>query len=82
MFTSNGYNNTLGGTDYVSKPNHTVIFPAGKTHATLNISIYEDNVFENNESFTLTINTSSLPSGVTRGDPGKTTVTIVDNDGK
>ena len=72
---------TLGGTDYVSV-SYTVTFPAGKTHATLNISIYDDNVFEDNESFTLTINPSSLPSGVTSGNPVETTVTIVDNDGK
>ena len=30
----------------------------------------------------LAINPSSLPTGVTRGNPGQATVTIVDDDGK
>ena len=38
--------------------------------------------FEYNENFLLTINSSSLPSNVTVGDPGEAIVTIVDNDRK
>ena len=37
---------------------------------------------EGDENFKLNINSSSLPSNVTRGDPGQATVTIVDDDGK
>ena len=35
---------------------------------------------ENDESFTLTIMGHSLPDDVTRGTPGRTRITIVDND--
>ena len=45
------------------------------------ILINDDNIFEENENFTLTIN-SSLPTGVMVGNPGQATVTIVDNDCK
>jgi len=38
-------------------------------------------ILEGNEDFTLTID-PSLPSGVSVGDPGEATVTIVDDDGK
>ena len=58
------------------------MFPAGVTNAPLNILINDDNILEDDENFTVTINSSSLPSGVTVGDPGEATVTIKDNDGK
>ena len=67
--------------DYISGP-YTVTFTAGTIHASFNVSITDDNVFERNENFLLTIHPSSLPSNVTVGDPGQVTVTIVDNDGK
>ena len=70
-----------GGTDYVSGP-YTVTFPARRTHATFNISIINDNIFEGNENFILTINSTSLPTDVTVGDPGPASVTIVEDDGK
>ena len=38
-------------------------------------------ILEGNENFMLTIN-QTLPTGVTRGNPGEATVTIVDNDHK
>ena len=46
------------------------------------ISITNDNTFEGNENFILIINSSSLPSNITHGDPGQATVTIVDDDGE
>ena len=67
--------------DYDSGP-YTVQFNAGDTRVSFNVSVYDDNILERNETFNLLINTSSLPSGVTVDDPGQTTVTIVDNDGK
>ena len=67
--------------DYISGP-YNVIFPAGKTTAAFPVPIIDDNILEENENFTLTINSSSLPSNVTVGDPGEATVTIVDNDRK
>ena len=67
--------------DYASGP-YTVTFPAGERNISLNISINDDNIFEHNEKFTLTINVSSLPSDVYIGNRNETIVTIVDNDGK
>ena len=52
-------------------------FPAGVTTFLLNISITNDTICENNETFALTINSSS---DVTSVDPDKATVTIVDDD--
>ena len=62
--------------DYTSGP-YSVTFPAGVMSVPFNISINYDNIFEDNENFTLTIN-SSLPTGVMVDNPGQTTVTIID----
>ena len=70
-----------GGVDYESG-SYSVIIPAGEKNVSLNISINDDNIFEHNENFVLTINASSLPSDVYIGNRNKTIVTIVDNDGK
>ena len=51
------------------------------TIAPFDIQINDDNILENNENFMLTINQSSLPTGITVGSP-QAIVTIVDNDGK
>ena len=67
--------------DYISGP-YTVTFPAGQTTATFNISINDDDIGEGDESFTLTINETSLPTNVTRGIFGEATVAIVNDDGK
>ena len=65
--------------DYDSGP-YTVTFPAGVTTATFNVPINDDNILEGNENFMLTINETSLPTGVTRGTPAEAIVTIVDDD--
>ena len=67
--------------DYTSGP-YTVTFPAGQTTATFDVPINDDNILEGDEDFMLTIDETSLPTDVTRGIPGKATVTIVDYDGK
>jgi len=67
--------------DYNSGP-YPVTFPVGVTSVTFGIPITDDNILEGNENFTLTIDQSSLPTNVNRGDPGEATVTIVDNDCK
>ena len=67
---------TGGGIDYGSGP-YNVMFPATVTKASLNISINNDDVVEQNETFSLTINSSS---DVTVVDPDKAVVTIVDDD--
>ena len=65
--------------DFTSGP-YTITFPAGQTTATFDVPINDDNIYEINEDFMLTIDETSLPTGVTRGSPGEATVTIVDND--
>ena len=67
--------------DHDSGP-HPITIDVGQTTATFNVTINDDNILEGNENFTLTINSSSLPTGVTRGDHGQATVTIMDNDSK
>ena len=66
--------------DYTSGP-FSVTFRAGVMSVPFSISINDDNILEDDENFTLTIN-SSLPTGVMVGNPGQATVTIVDNDCK
>ena len=66
--------------DYTSG-SYSVTFPAGVMSVPFSISINDDNIFENNENFILTIN-PSLPTGVMVDNPGQATVTIVDNDCK
>ena len=65
--------------DYTSGP-YTVTFRAGQTTATFNIPIINNDIAEGNENFMLNINETSLLTGITRGDPGGSTVLIVDND--
>ena len=50
-----------GGDDYDSGP-FSAIFPAGKTVATFNVSIIDDDIVEGTETFELSINPFSLPS--------------------
>ena len=61
---------------------YTVIFSAGVNLSQLNILITDDNILEDDETFNLTINQSSLPDGVVVVDPSQVTVTIMDNDGE
>ena len=69
------------GEDYVSTLFYNVVFHAGMTNVSFNISIYDDNMLEGSESFILNINPTSLPGSVTVDDPGQATVMIVDDDG-
>ena len=52
------------------------------TSTTFDISINDDNILEGDKNFMLNIGSSSLPPGVTHGDPSSATVTIVDDDSK
>ena len=70
---------TGGGVDYNSGP-YTVTFTAGQTTALLNIPINDDNIFEDDETFRLTIDPSSLPSRVMLLPLCRLNGTIVDND--
>lgn len=73
--------NLTGGIDYKFAKNY-VIFNAGKTSVILHNPVIDDDTVESDEYFTLTINPPSLSTGVIVGDPGQTTVTIVDEDGE
>jgi len=67
--------------DYGSGP-YDVIIPAGDTSFTFDVTIIDDDILENDEDFNLTIVPGTLPNGVTSGDPGRSTVTIINDDGK
>ena len=71
----------VGDIDYNSGP-YAVQFNAGDSRVSFNVSVNDDKILEGNETFNLTINAFSLPSSITVDNPGQTTVTIVDNDGK
>ena len=66
--------------DYTSGP-YSVTFPAEVTSVPFYIPINDDNIFEDNENFILTI-ISSLSTGVQSGNPDQAIVDIVDNDRK
>ena len=68
----------LGNVDYDPGP-YSVLFAAGETVKSFNISIFDNNTFESLESFTLTI---SPPSFVLLGNPHQAIITIIDDDGK
>ena len=65
--------------DYKSGP-FDVEFPAGATIVSLPISITNDKILENNETFFLSILRITLPSGLYIGIPFQSAVTIVDDD--
>ena len=56
--------------------------PAGQISVLFNVPINDDNVFEENEEFLLTIDQSSSLNGVIIGSPNVAVVNISDNDGK
>ena len=60
-----------------------VTFPAGDTsyRAFFEISIFNDNLAEGNELFSLAIVNSSLPEGVDLGRPQEAVVTITEGNG-
>lgn len=68
------------GEDYIFS-SFTVEFGARVTHVPFNVSINNDNILEGNETFNLTVNSSSLPSEVTVTNRSQVIVTIVDDDG-
>ena len=69
---------SLGGVDYTAGP-YTVTFTAGQTSASFGITINDDNILERSETFTIEVDSSSLPTGVSVGGTSQATVAI-DND--
>jgi len=72
---------TGGGVDYDSGP-YTVRFPAGQTSVLFDIFINDDNILEENEIFSLTIDSGTLPDHIVVDTSHEVTVIILDNDGK
>ena len=56
--------------------------PAGQMSVPFDVPINDDNVFEENEEFLLTVGQFSSLNGVIIGSPNVTVVTILDNDGE
>ena len=52
------------------------------TTVTFSVTLKDDSSKEDNETFTLSIDSSSLPNGINVGDHVQTTVIILNNDGK
>ena len=70
----------IGGSDYVTGP-YNVVIPAGETNVKFSVIIMDDNILETNETINLAIKSNMLPNKITRANPGRAVVTIVDNDG-
>ena len=68
-----------GGVDYFSGP-YNVTFPIGSTNVSFDITIVDDNVFEFDEIFNISI--TSITNGPIVGTPAVATVTIIDNTSK
>ena len=71
----------IGGDDYPSGP-YEVTFPAGVTSMSFNISVNDDDIYEDDENFILTINIDSLPDGIITGSPSAVIMIIRDDDSK
>ena len=69
------------GVDYGSGQ-YNVTIPAGSVNTSFDIPITDDNIFEQNEIFYLTIDQSSSLNGVIIGSPNEAVVNIFDNDRK
>ena len=74
---------TSDGEDYTGG-DYPVIFPAGSTKENFSIPITNDDIFETDENFflTLVIPPPAQAIGVMRGDPFMATVTIINDEGE
>ena len=74
---------TSDGEDYTGG-DYPVIFPAGSTKESFSIPITDDDIFETDETFflTLVIPPPAQVIGVMRGDPFMATVTIINDEGE
>ncbi|MBD2322527.1 MULTISPECIES: Calx-beta domain-containing protein, partial [unclassified Desertifilum] len=68
-----------GGQDYDNTP-QTITFAANQTTATLTVPITDDDIFEGDETFTLSLANPSNNAVI--GAQSTATVTIIDNDGQ
>ena len=70
-----------GGSDYITEL-YNVVIPAGEANVKFSVTIMDDNILETDETINLAINSNALPNKITRANPGRAVVTIVDNDGQ
>ena len=68
-----------GDCDYEAGP-YFVTIPAGETESAFIASIKDDDVYESDETFQLVIDHSGLPSRISRADPYRSTVTILNDE--
>ena len=61
---------------------YEILFAAGETSVSFNISIFEDETKDDNEMFVLTIINKMLPDRVSAGNPNMSTVIIADTTGE
>ena len=73
------YNIKGGGVDYYSGP-YNVTFPIGSTIASFDITIIDDGVLEDDEIFSVSIDSITNDHNV--GTPAVATVTIIDTTSK
>ena len=73
-----------GGEDYDTGPSThmKIIFPAGTPFVEFHVAVIDDNIFEQTETFQVTILPVSLPYGVILGNITTTMVDIVDEESK
>ena len=75
-------NFVTGNMDYHPRP-FSITFRASVNSIPVIVGLIDDNTFEGNENFTLTIDPSSLPNNVMVTEPSKVVVVISDdNDGR
>ena len=80
ILNGSNFNNAYLANDYTFGQYNVTIL-AGDTVGLLDITIINDNVVEETESFNLTINAISLPEGIYTGDPNTTIINIINSDG-
>ncbi|XP_065917231.1 uncharacterized protein [Dysidea avara] len=73
--------NTQSGNDYSSPRTITVSILANYTSTSFTIDIFNNNISECDETFTLTLTVSSSPCGVVSGSVNTSEVMIIDDDG-
>ena len=74
----------LGGAIDYNFTSHNITFTTGVTRVTFNVTVIDDNIFESDEIFYLSITAhhGSLPNGVSIGYTNQATVTIDDDESK
>ena len=77
---TNSCYNYIDNKDYNAGP-YAVTIPAGQNDVTFSVTITDDNIREESETFNLIIYEASLPSGISSNDINAVTVTIMDRDG-